>query len=695
MSKKIIGLLLCAAMVFSLGAAAFAAQPEYETVTGEYTYCPSLGFLDPIGNQTGSFTYSDEYFTRSGYEYNHDLAIMTMVLNQTCFASASSSTDGWDTANSNFNALAAKCGFENIDCNADAVSHPGGETIGAYAAAKELSVNGVDYTLIALGIRGHNYGGEWYSNFDMGYEGDHAGFADARDKVLSFLKDYVAEYGITGPVKIWLTGYSRGAIAANMVGGELDKGFEIGEGVSFDTRDLYCYTFETPAGTSDLNCRDAVFCNIHNILNYNDFVPLVSFEAWGHSRYGIDYYLPCRQYDDFYYDLKPEVDAQLKELGWMSILGLPIDTIDDFHYITLNPLKIGEKSRITQIEYYDEVLTALFDTMAPDRAYFVDNLQADIQELSKTLLGIDTARLMNALGIFGESFVSLDNLSALVASIGTDSSAVDLTVDLFMEAMQEAQCADYNGDQVRAMMSKLAPLLLDFVKAYPDTALTLLGNLIQILNAHFPEIGLTWMRVTPAYFFEAQNPNYVNGVFDFNGDKLPDLFNDVKAGDWCYDAVKWARDNGITKGINENEFAPNADCTRGQAVTFLWRAAGSPEPTASKCPFTDVSASSPYYKAILWAYEKGITKGVDASHFAPDLACTRAQIVTFIWRCEGEPAVSASCPFTDVSASSPYYKAIIWAYDKGITKGVDASRFAPDNVCTRTQIVMFLYRDMA
>lgn len=700
MSKKLICVLLCAAMVFSLGVSAFAAEPKYDIVSGEYTYCPSLGFLDPVGNQTGRFDYNDEYFTHSGYEYNHELAIMTMVMNQTCFASATSSTEGWETANSNFNSLMEQCGFTNIDCNDDAVSHPGGETIAAYAATKKINDDGINYTLIAVGVRGHNYGGEWYSNFDLGYSGDHAGFADARDKVLAFMKDYVAEYNITGPVKIWLTGYSRGAITANMVGGCLDQGYKLGKSISFDTRDLYCYTFETPQGTADEHCRDAVYANIHNILNYNDFVPLVSFTEWGHSRYGVDYYLPCRQYDACYGELKPQVDAQLKKMGWMSILGLPLDTIDDFHYLSLNPAVTVSRSNTTQIEFYDEALNALFAAMAPSREYYVDNLQADIQELSKTLLGVDTNRLLQALAIFGEKFVSQDNISDLLSSLTVrgmlaNGTAVDVTVDLFMEAMQEAECAGYDGDQVRAMLKNLVPKLLVFVKDYPDTALTLMGNLIQIINAHFPEIGLTWMRVAPAEFFEAQNHSYVNGVFAYNGDKLPDLFKDVKAGDWDYDAVKWALNNGITKGYTETSFAPNAACTRGQVVTFLWRAAGSPEPISKICPFADVSASSPYYKAILWAVEKGITLGTDIRHFSPDKACTRAQIVTFLWRYEGAPVVMARCPFTDVPMLSPYYPAILWAAEKGITTGVDEKHFAPDTACTRAQIVTFLYRELA
>ena len=681
MNKKIISLLLCIVMVFGLGVSAFAAQPSYETITGTYSYCPTLGFLDPITNQTSTFTYSDEYFTNSGYEYNHDLAIMSMILMQTAFSSATSSIKGWDTATSNFNDLVAKCGFSNIDSNADAVSHPGGETIGAMAAAKKIVDDGKSYTLIALGIRGHNYGGEWYSNFDLGVTGEHKGFADARDKVLSFLKSYVAEHNIKGDVKIWVTGYSRGAIAANMVGGKLDQGFDLGK-AKLNPEDLYCYTFETPQGVYDKDARSAVYGNIHNILNHNDLVPLVSFSEWGHTRYGVDYYLPCRQLDDIYYDLKPTVDAQLDQLGWMNLLGLTLNTIDDFHYLSLNPITAIQKKNYTQIEFYPEAFDALFDSLAPTREYYVKYMQADIQEVSKTLLGVDTGRLINAIAIFGQKFTQLDNLSELLGSLTAgigDGNAVDVIVDLFMEAMQEAQCADYNGDQVRAALKNLVPKLLVMVKDHPDTVITLLGNIFQILNAHFPEVGLTWLRVTPASFFEAQNPHF---------------FSDVAQGSYCYDAVMWAYNEGIAKGFNSTTFAPNQACTRGQVVTFLWRAAGCPE-AKSACPFTDVSASSPYAEAIAWAAEKGITEGYDATHFKPDQTVTRAQFVTFLWRYEGQPSVKGDCPFVDVDSASPYYTAICWAAKNNITKGFDATHFQPNDACTRGQVVTFIYRDMA
>lgn len=691
MSKKIICLLLCTVMVFGLGVSAFAAQPSYETITGEYSYCPSLGFLDFVSNQTSTFTYSDEYFTHSGYDYNHNLAIMSMVLTQTAFASATSSVNGWDTANENFNDLVSKCGFKNISCNQDAISHPGGETIGAYAASKPVVENGQKYTLIAVGVRGHNYGGEWYSNFDVGVSGEHAGFADARDKVLSFMKDYVAKYKITGPVKVWVTGYSRGAITANMVGGALDNGFKLGSKVSLQPKDLYCYTFEAPQGVYDANAHSDLYANIHNILNHNDFVPLVSFSEWDQTRYGVDYYLPCRQYDSIYAELKPTVEAQLSQMGWMNILGLTLDTIDDFHYISLNPVTAAQKKNVTQIEFYPEAIDALFDSLAPTREYFVQYLQDDVQEVSLTLLGVDTNRLLNAIAIFGQKFTSMDGISELLASatvplIVSEGNIADVIVDLFMESMQEAQCANYNGDQVRAALKNLVPKLLVMVKDHPDTVMTLLGNIVQIINAHFPEIGLTWLRVTPAEFFEAQN-NYSGNSNGF--------FKDVAEGSYCYDAVKWAADNGIANGYTAATFAPDDACTRAQVVTFLWRAAGCPQPESNKCSFKDVSASSPYYTAILWACEEGIALGYNETHFAPNETVTRAQFVTFLWRYEGQPKASGRCPFVDVASDSPYYTAIVWAAKNDITRGIDNSHFAPNSPCTRGQVVTLIYRDMA
>ena len=170
-------------------------------------------------------------------------------------------------------------------------------------------------------------------------------------------------------------------------------------------------------------------------------------------------------------------------------------------------------------------------------------------------------------------------------------------------------------------------------------------------------------------------------------------FTDVDPTAYYYEPVVWAVDDGVTSGTSATTFSPNKPCTRGQVVTFLWRTKGSPAPTTTVNPFFDVQGGSYYYDAVLWAVEHGITSGVDATPFKPDSACTRGQVVTFLWRTAGSPAPSSSSyPFTDVLDGAYYIDPMLWAVEKGITNGVNATSFAPNKTCTRGQIVTFLYR---
>ena len=169
-------------------------------------------------------------------------------------------------------------------------------------------------------------------------------------------------------------------------------------------------------------------------------------------------------------------------------------------------------------------------------------------------------------------------------------------------------------------------------------------------------------------------------------------FNDVKPGDYFYDAVNWAVEKGITTGTSATTFSPNASCTRAQIVTFLWRASGSPEPKTASNPFTDVAANAYYCKAVLWAVENGITTGTSATTFSPDSPCTRAQGVTFLWRANGSKAASAAASFTDVASDAYYAPAVAWAAEQNVTGGVGNGLFSPDTTCTRAQIVSMLYR---
>ena len=169
-------------------------------------------------------------------------------------------------------------------------------------------------------------------------------------------------------------------------------------------------------------------------------------------------------------------------------------------------------------------------------------------------------------------------------------------------------------------------------------------------------------------------------------------FNDVKPGDYFYDAVNWAVEKGITTGASATTFSPNASCTRAQIVTFLWRASGSPEPKTASNSFTDVAANAYYCKAVLWAVENGITTGTSATTFSPDAPCTRAQGVTFLWRANGSKAASAAASFTDVASDAYYAPAVAWAAEQNVTGGVGNGLFSPDTTCTRAQNVSMLYR---
>ena len=177
-----------------------------------------------------------------------------------------------------------------------------------------------------------------------------------------------------------------------------------------------------------------------------------------------------------------------------------------------------------------------------------------------------------------------------------------------------------------------------------------------------------------------------------NGNPQTGVFVDVATGSYYDDAVDWAVENGITQGTDDTHFSPDGICTRAQAVTFLWRAAGSPKPETRAMPFTDVPVGSYYYDAVLWAVENGITKGTSDTTFSPNMTCSRAQIVAFLWRSEKSPAAGTANPFADVKSTAYYADAVLWAVKENITKGTTSTTFSPNADCTRAQIVTFLWR---
>ncbi|MFR3968755.1 MAG: InlB B-repeat-containing protein [Evtepia sp.] len=231
-------------------------------------------------------------------------------------------------------------------------------------------------------------------------------------------------------------------------------------------------------------------------------------------------------------------------------------------------------------------------------------------------------------------------------------------------------------------------------KAAADTAITLTAT--PNAGYHFKawRVILGGVTITDNKFTMPAEDVEVQAVFEKDAPISKHPFLDVPAGAYYEDAVVWAVGKGITSGTNATTFDPNGTCTRAQAVTFLWRAAGSPTPKTKLMPFPDVPVGSYYWNAVLWAIEQGITEGTSYLTFSPNDSCTRAQIVTFLWRAKGNPAVTGNAPFTDVPPDAYYAAAVTWAEKNGITGGIGNGLFGSNNTCTRAQIVTFLYRAM-
>ncbi len=202
-------------------------------------------------------------------------------------------------------------------------------------------------------------------------------------------------------------------------------------------------------------------------------------------------------------------------------------------------------------------------------------------------------------------------------------------------------------------------------------------------------LGISMYDLGFIRYFKAPAPDPTP---DPDPDPNPTGFTDVKADDYFYDAVEWAVENEITAGTEKGKFSPNTSCNRAQAVTFLWRAAGSPTPQSTENPFTDVSPDQYYYQAVLWAVENEITLGTSSTQFSPKKICNRGQIVTFLHRSMGSPWVEGESAFGDVEPEAYYYQPVQWAVRENITLGTGKDTFSPGKNCTRGQIVTFLYR---
>lgn len=258
---------------------------EITKQSGKFYYAGGNG-----QDYSNTYYYDDNYFKESSFKYNEHLATMSLCLELSAYNS--SVENFYANKSINAQALLAEIGFSGIETNHWFRVKPTKDSIGAIAANKKITLDNDEYTLIALAVRGGGYESEWASNFTIGENGKHQGFDKAKEQVLDFLGEYIDEHGISGDIKLWITGYSRGAATANMVAGALDSNVKFNEACNLDRKDLFAYTFETPAGVLDWHVHKMSVSNIYNIINPNDPVTMVAPKKWGFRRYGKDIYLP-------------------------------------------------------------------------------------------------------------------------------------------------------------------------------------------------------------------------------------------------------------------------------------------------------------------------------------------------------------------------------------------------------------------
>ena len=317
-------------------------------------------------------------------------------------------------------------------------------------------------------------------------------------------------------------------------------------------------------------------------------------------------------------------------------------------------------------------------------------ISVDLQEQMKIMA--DDARVMVAIDLKGldQDYV----LSEIAREMGVDletlkrenSSGDTLDYVLAKRAVLKRLYGEYNG----AFLAEYLPDLPAECRRY--VAKTHAALVLSLTKAEILRLAQEAQVIAMGYI----SPEEMDAVAANDAASLvvPFLFDDVKNdSQFYYVPVYWAVEQKITKGTSEKRFSPDDGCTRAQVVTFLWRAAGEPEPTKAENPFKDVKETDYFYKAVLWAVEKGITKGTSADKFSPDATCTRAQIVTFLYRAEGTPEIAKkSKPFHDVGEGQYYADAVAWAVENGVTTGKSPETFAPDATCTRAEVVTFLYR---
>ena len=504
-------------------------QDAEESSSGLFTYSSFIG--DGFQAQ---FYYEDAYFQNPSTEYSDSLSTMSMCLALSAFADGSNAD--YEQKSDNLRSLLEQCGFdmESFAVNEWFLKKPETDSIGAGAACKRIKdEKGEDCWLIACAVRGLGYEREWAGNFTLGTEGEHSGFESAALQVISFLREYVQERPqISGNVKLWITGYSRGAATANLAAAMIDDGALLNDRFSLGTDSLYAYCFECPQGTlMELNSDNSRYRNIFSVVNQDDPVARVAptnpLYQFGFTRYGVSKYLPSLIDDEeqafqekyqkmlTYYDrLEGTEDYPLGQFQMKKISALGA--------LSGSVIRDDTDSIWSQAFFLEKLITE-FSMMIGDRELYTASYQENLRQICNMVFSDNQA------GEVMERFAArLKKHAAKIAEcllsrlvLGEDPLSDLLETDL-LESLRDCGINDFSEGDFHGSLKDLSKLILQFGASHPNHVVTLACNAKEIASAHYPEQCFAWLMSFDPHYGEENRTGFSNGyyrVIRFNGFK--------------------------------------------------------------------------------------------------------------------------------------------------------------------------------
>ena len=482
---------------------------------------------DKISFQSCDFTfdtyYNDSYFLLDNKEYHEEIALASHAMALATF----NGDEDYSQRSKYLRELWEKEHFDNIYMNDSFYQIPWTDSIGYGLASKHISLNKEDFTLVAVAVRGGNYDGEWASNFTIGLEGDAQGFKEATNQVIEGLTSYLKNYSISGKVKFWISGYSRAAITSNMVAGEILKMYEANQyltsEVQYNDDDIYAYCFEPPLGAeiSLENARKEIYHGIHNLVNYNDLVPLVAPFEWGFARYGIDHYYPDRL-NDIYFD-----ESEREKIISLYHFTYGAEKFTDYSVDKWKFFDIGEKANENNLaremvnpsqgRFNHDLIHELAVNGIQTRDMYANYVQQGIRDLMATIFGlnsdIEKLNLKNLASIIFE----YDFVRTLIMELQEDQST-QFAMDVELLFLQIFGANEKNFDMIEKLYNSNALLLSFFANAYQYrkdvlTQLLYRDNAMGLLVCHMPEVSYSFLCACDSRFMGNKKCKLNDGTY--------------------------------------------------------------------------------------------------------------------------------------------------------------------------------------